>query len=319
MFFPLALLLHLALGWLASLRECGGGAPTLTSPGPIWLTPEPGSTIVQSHPTPITVAAPPSPQTARRIRSPPKRPRVDRPSAFSLKMRVVSQTSLEGSWVRAPHSARTSTPRKGRAIASPFELSDGRANVRAGRVDPVFYEIERAASKRFWPSWKVIGREGKGMQRVRRVLGRIVRAFIASYRQRLDAYGKAQAKTRPGDTADDQIAPWRWATADGGQTIALVCLVYRADRRWAVRLAGASGVPAFDRQARRALERAALSPALTRYDQPVEVCYRFRATVNRVPPLPIVGCSFDEVALSARCYYPLKRLIKLAVELWSAH
>ena len=46
-------------------------------------------------------------------------------------------------------------------------------------------------------------------------------------------------------------------------------------------------------------------------------CYRFSVTVTRIPPVPIVGCNFDEAALKASCYYPTKKVTRTEVKLES--
>jgi hypothetical protein len=75
----------------------------------------------------------------------------------------------------------------------------------------------------------------------------------------------------------------------------------------------------FDRLARRALARAVKRRPPTRRERPVRACYRVVAAFNRVPPLPVAGCTFDEVEPSIDCFYPFKKVLKTRLTLVSLH
>jgi hypothetical protein len=97
-----------------------------------------------------------------------------------------------------------------------------------------------------------------------------------------------------------------------------LCLTIGGDAEPEIRLGRSSGRRPFDALARKALAR-----SLRVHRPPAELpatraCYRFAFSFHRVPFLPTVGCTFDEVEPSIDCYYPTKKVIKVDVALVSA-
>jgi hypothetical protein len=96
----------------------------------------------------------------------------------------------------------------------------------------------------------------------------------------------------------------------------LVCLVLRPPAAPEVVLGASSGNASLDREAMAAVRQAANTRPLEEALRPQRSCYRFQATVFRVPPLPVLGCGPDGKG-GITCLYPMKKLIKTSVSLES--
>jgi hypothetical protein len=96
-----------------------------------------------------------------------------------------------------------------------------------------------------------------------------------------------------------------------------VCLLVEPGGIPRVELGKTSGNAEVDRAAVDALTRAAGRRAPEPDVRKQRTCYRFAVKVVRVPPLPVAGCMFDEVELTASCYYPLKKAMTISVSLES--
>ena len=97
----------------------------------------------------------------------------------------------------------------------------------------------------------------------------------------------------------------------------LVCLVVRPGEEPKVVMDGSSGNSEVDRMATEALARASRRWPLDPDVKPQRSCYRFSVTISRIPPLPMVGCGFDEATLTGGCYYPTMKVTKTDVHLES--
>jgi hypothetical protein len=94
-----------------------------------------------------------------------------------------------------------------------------------------------------------------------------------------------------------------------------VCMVIRPGLPPEVVLAKSSGNKEVDEAAKQAVQRAADGRTLEADVKPQRACYRFAARLYRIPPMPMVGCGFDESTLTAGCYYPGKQVYQLKVSL----
>ena len=102
----------------------------------------------------------------------------------------------------------------------------------------------------------------------------------------------------------------------GAEAIASqVCLLVAPGATPRVELGQSSQNDEVDRAAVDALSRAARRRQPEPDLRKQRTCYRFAVTVVRVPPLPVAGCMFDEVELTASCYYPLKKGMTISVSL----
>ena len=86
---------------------------------------------------------------------------------------------------------------------------------------------------------------------------------------------------------------------------ALVCALICSKDKVKFKVENSSGRKPFDRLALNAAQKAVDGLPLPKDVQAARACFRFTARFTHVPPLPFVGCDFDEVLLTARCFYPL--------------
>jgi hypothetical protein len=94
-----------------------------------------------------------------------------------------------------------------------------------------------------------------------------------------------------------------------------VCAVVEPGREPRVEVAKGSGQPRMD-----ALALSVVTAAVGRRPVAPDVkasraCYTFDLLSTRVPPMPMVGCGFDETTASLSCYWPLKKMVKLKMRL----
>lgn len=195
-------------------------------------------------------------------------------------------------------------------------------NVSQGRVSPALYQLERAAKDAFRPKWSLSHGSPRQLGSVGRSLVDTLRGFGRAYLERLEEY------VSPPETRDkeDEKRPKmlegyrslaRAAEREAGQLSCVLCVRFRLDQPPVIRVKRRSENAVFTRLAKRALERA-LRLQGKRRPPKGEACYRFAAKFHRVPPLPIVGCNFDEVRLRAECFYPFKKILRREVTLLSA-
>jgi hypothetical protein len=108
------------------------------------------------------------------------------------------------------------------------------------------------------------------------------------------------------------------AAADGADRLACsICVVLGAGGSPEPAVAQSSGRPPFDKLAAEAVRKAARLRAPPAGLKPVRACYLAEARFHRVPPIPVVGCSFDESKPSLDCYYPTKKILRWSVKLQS--
>jgi hypothetical protein len=199
-----------------------------------------------------------------------------------------------------------------------------RDNVERGKVHPQAYDYMRGAQRLFRPDPEVMYRDQRAPNTVGRSLKLWAKGAYNMVRpwqtvEELDRTRWARDPHRQGP--DDMFKAhngWIKGTEQAAQPMAcLICLVIRPGETPRIELAASSGNKEVDRAAVEALERTAERRPTDPDVRNQRSCYRFTVTIIRIPPVPIVGCNFDEAALKASCYYPTKKVTRTDVKLES--
>jgi hypothetical protein len=309
-------------------------APT-AEPAP---TPEPTpAPEPRARPAPAprrqAVTAPPPPQPLppeppARDPPPPVPPRP--PVALALDYDAVDRLTRKGvldtpapSEAPPPPPARPRPPSFSERLASVVREDGARRNVAVGKVHPQLFDYMRDAHKVFAPDPKVVDLDPRTPNNVKnsaRQWGSGLAEAYRSWRRDLDDMNANRRRNDPDRRgAPDILAHYNRmleGTKKGAAPIAAqVCLLVNPGAPARVELGKTSGNAEVDRAAVDALTRAAQRRAPDPDVKQQRTCYRFAVTVTRVPPLPVAGCMFDEVNLTASCYYPLKKAMTISVSL----
>jgi len=259
------------------------------------------------------------------------------PLALSPSFEMVDRLTREG--VIAPPdptaapavAERAGSPRFSDRLAALRRRDEARTNVVKGKVDPQIYDFLRDAQNGFAPSRLALDRDRRAPNTVGRTLkqwfGGLLRPHGDAEDQRQWAPDQQGRQHAPDVMNKDSRAALRrmggyLGLARGESAAAqpmecLVCVVVRANRAPEVVLDGSSGNAELDKAAVQSLERATRTRTVETYVRPQRSCYRFRATVQRVPPVPVIGCRFDEVTLKGGCVFPTQKVYKTSVSLES--
>jgi len=221
----------------------------------------------------------------------------------------------------AAEEARATKERLDDLLAS----DEARRNVKVGRVHPVLYDLARDADTLFKPDWSLVEQERLGRGKFKNNMRSIAQAWLRSWLR-----GLARAPKPPSSGAipppGAEVQPLRdletynamlRAAEDGDRLVCQLCVTLRHGGDAEVRITASSHRASFDRMAREVVVKAARLRPLPKDAQPVEACYRVQAKFSRVPPLPTVGCRFDESKPSIECYYPTKKIVRSGVKLLS--
>ncbi len=222
-------------------------------------------------------------------------------------------------------------------------LADLKAADRAAHAPHTYWSGVRVRlEKGFDPGWEILEQgpgAGKGLVSGK-AAGDAVRQYLASagrygragnpYQDRAVAPGAKstlQDEVRrlqsrlPEEIQEEQESARPENTLFHQELEALLRLVQSAEGKVVrVELVQGSGNRAFDRLilsraqalAEESEERLGPPP-----EQGRETVWAFTTAFDRVPPLPIVGCSFDAHFAPERCFYPLKTFSRSRVELRS--
>jgi hypothetical protein len=203
---------------------------------------------------------------------------------------------------------------------------DAVANVRAGRADPLLYDYLRAASARFEKDAQRLADDlevGLGSAAGgwgRGYLARVGDANRGALGARTDAprAGGGDAPNEPSPHADalggfDEAR--RQAEGGAEERRAEVCLDVAPGRDTAARLRRGSGNAALDRLALESFAKAAAARPVPADARRGLACYELRITAYRVPPVPVLGCSFDSTG--ATCFWPFKKIASVKSRLLS--
>ncbi|MCC6750606.1 MAG: hypothetical protein IT371_23290 [Deltaproteobacteria bacterium] len=193
-------------------------------------------------------------------------------------------------------------------------------HARSGRVSPRLFEVARRADQLFTVDWELVRGDRAHLGSIKRGLASFVYGIWDGWQKALGAQSRSHREARGAVEAPQRLEAYAAAAeaaAERADELRATYCIETDGREVRLTLASRSGRRPFDRIAERALRTALRlepegSPPLP------AACYRFTARFHRVPPLPYVGCSFDEVLLKAACFYPLKRILRTNVELVSA-
>jgi hypothetical protein len=199
-----------------------------------------------------------------------------------------------------------------------------RDNVERGNVHPQAYDYMRGAQRLFRPDPELVYRD----ERAPNTIGRSAKQWAKGAFNAIRPWKTVEEANRQREMRDPHRQgpadifrthnAWLDGTEQAARPIAcLVCLVIRPGETARVELAASSGNKEVDRAAVEALERVAERRPTDQDVRNQRSCYRFTTTIHRIPPVPIVGCNFDEAALRASCYYPTKKVTKTDVKLES--
>jgi hypothetical protein len=215
-------------------------------------------------------------------------------------------------------------PSFGDKVAALARNDQARRNVERGDVHPQAYDYMRGAQRLFRPDPEIVYRDQRAPNTVGRSLKLWAKGAFNMVRpwQTIDELDRERWSRDPHRQGPEDIFKyhngWMKGTEQAGRPMAcLVCLVMRPGEPAKVELAASSGNKEVDRAAMEALERTAQRRPTDPEVRKQRSCYRFSVTVIRIPPVPVVGCSFDEAALTASCYYPTKKMTRTQVHLES--
>ena len=219
--------------------------------------------------------------------------------------------------LHAEPEARTAA----RNIRSMLSADQARRDLQDGRVSPHLYDLVRAAEGSFRPTWALTRGDKRGLGSVANSMRSFASQLGKNYLKGIKDYMDPRSTRGALDDVKtpamlEQYGRLRQAAEEGADALKCTyCVELRPGEAPRVNLARRSGKAAFDRQAREALNKALRLRPAPAEDAPVEACYLFTAKFFRVPPLPVVGCTFDEVHLTAECFYPFKKVLRSNVKL----
>jgi hypothetical protein len=194
-------------------------------------------------------------------------------------------------------------------------------DLESGRVHPFLYKIERTAEGSFRPSWSLVESDRLGRGSLKRSYGALLVGMGKQYLDALRRYREAHRGLEEADRPrmlEGYNKLMRIAAGNASTMACELCVaVGLRGELPEVKLRRRSGNRSFDALALESMRRTArLEKAPT--DAPAsEACYEFSASFHRVPPLPYVGCSFDESKPSISCFYPTKKILNARVKLVS--
>ena len=199
----------------------------------------------------------------------------------------------------------------------------GRKNVADGKVHPQVYDFMRDAERVFAPRESVVAEDSRAPN----TLGRSVRAWTRGFARDYIETLRQQAAAEPprksafsdhGSGSDlfegyNQVLRAAEKVRRPSPARSVWCCAPASRPRWW--WPTARETRRLDDAAVEALRKASLRRPLDGQLVAQRACYRFAANVHRVPPLPMVGCGFDESRMTASCFYPGKQMYQLKVTL----
>lgn len=271
----------------------------------------------QTDPAPAVASRPASPGPAAR--------------SISLRMRapdlspVLAPASAAVGPVERP-AATHSEPSPEARLTDAFAEDQARHNIRSGRVHPSHYRFLRDAIEGLKPDWSIVrgDRLGRGgaASNARMMLRAMHRFYLNAHTERRKLEGMEAQEGRIAERGYKGRAFKAVMRAMEQEASALrteLCATVSAGRVGRIKRRRSSGLRKFDAMAMKALRRAiARRPEQVSDAPPARVCYRFVARYYRAPPLPTIGCTFDETKPSMTCIYPMKRVVKVTGRLLSS-
>jgi hypothetical protein len=200
---------------------------------------------------------------------------------------------------------------------------DAVANVERGRVDPILYDYLRGARARF---------ESEAHRLAENIPvgpSAAVRGWSRGYLQRVDEAHRAAAASA-GPPSEPDLAPpdshpdlfraygesQTQADAGAEERSVEICLEMRAGGAPVPVLQRPSGNAALDRVALDSFEHAVAARPVSDDKRRARACYDITIRAYRMPPLPMVGCSFD-LGSGISCVWPFKKIASVHARLRS--
>jgi hypothetical protein len=293
-------------------------APPVREPAP--AAPTPRARPLESSRPRALATLPAAPPAAARGRP---------PVSLALDFRAVDRLTARGVLERpeAPGAPPPPAPPRastfGERLAVRVRQDGARRNVAAGKVHPQVFDYMRDARKVFAPDPGTVDLDPRTPNNlknsVRQWGGGLAEAY-RSWRRDLDGLRDRQRIDDPDRRGVPDILEHYNRILEGNRKGAeaiasQVCLLFAPGAPPRVQLGQSSNNDEVDRAAVDALSRAARRRQPEPDLRKQRTCYTFAVKVVRVPPLPMVGCMFDEVELTASCYYPLKKGMTISVSL----
>jgi hypothetical protein len=205
---------------------------------------------------------------------------------------------------------------------------DAVGNVEAGRVDPLLYDYLRGARARFQSTAERLADDlALGAGDTVRAWGRGYLRSVADANRgalgaRVDAPREGGGDTRnekfPGaDVLGAYGEAHRQAEAGAEERSAEVCLDVAAGRDTTVVLRRGSGNAALDRLTLESFTKAVAARPVPPDARRGLACYELRISAFRVPPLPVLACSFDIGFRAPSCVWPFKKVTSVKGRLLS--
>jgi hypothetical protein len=168
-----------------------------------------------------------------------------------------------------------------------------------GRAPPIVQDLRRDALALLAPGFELAD-GARDLGSAGRTMARMARGYL----REAESYGRgassATQREKPVDTTDALVSD--------------VCVELRHGQEGTVSIASRSERPGFDRIAAEAVLRASRLRALPLDAPPMAVCFRFMARFTTLPPLPVVGCGFEETTGEVSCFYPFKKIVEKRVD-----
>jgi hypothetical protein len=289
--------------------------------------------IPRPRPPPASSRRPPPPpalaQSTPGLRRPSERERPRPPLSLALDFRAIDRLAQTG--VLRPEEASPTAPPPvrprpstfGERLATRVREAGARRNVALGKVHPQVFDYMRDAHKVFAPDPEIVSLDPRAPGTVKSSLRQWGGGLAEAYRSWRRELENPHARRRE-DDPDRRIRPdilehynrileGNRKAAEGLD--AQVCLLVEPGATPRVELGKTSGNQEVDQAAIDALTRASHRRQSELDLKEQRACYSFAVKVVRVPPLPVVGCTFDEMELTASCYYPLKKGMEISVSL----
>lgn len=197
-----------------------------------------------------------------------------------------------------------------------------RQDLVAGRVHPFLYRLARTAEGTFHPGWSLVesDRLGRGSLKTsyRNLLVGLGKQYLAELERYRNGFRENPAAADQGKMLEGYNKLLEVAARNASTMACELCVRFELrGEPPEVRLRRRSGNRAFDQLALASMQRSARLEQRPVDAPPTEACYEYSARFHRVPPLPAVGCSFDESKPSISCFYPTKKILRAGVRLVS--
>lgn len=193
--------------------------------------------------------------------------------------------------------------------------------IERGEVDHLFYDIERKAKKLLYPDWTWLENSSRHLGSLSNSSKDWLLGLGKAISDAAKGVDSQQKRLEEGSGIDrDLFELSDQLRADSGNLHGTlhceVCIDFTGQEPLPLTITRGSGVKIFDLFAKHALNKAIRVQKIEEQVEPLRVCYDLSASIFRLPPLPLIGCTIDEMgAFPVDCFYPLKKFKKTEVKL----